>query len=172
MGKRSSGIITVALSAALAAALVAGPAAGAVRGTWPQTLHKIQGVSGGYAGYKNGPADIPGATPPESSANQIGKLQVPKGHFVAFAKLTLENDASGARFIVCRTAAEGDFDTSAATVAPNSQSTISMNVVHSFTSAGEFDVTCSDSTGTTTDTKFFNLKITAIEVPVLQNSAI
>lgn len=173
MGKRhTAGIAIGALSAALVVSLVAGPAAHAVQGTWARTLHRIQHISGGYSAYKNGPADIPGNTPVESPSNLLGKLDVPKGRFVAFAKLTLENDASGNRFVVCRIAGEGDNDTSAATVLPNSQTTISLNVVHTFAAPSEFDVMCSDSTGVTTDTKFYNLKISAIEVPILFNSSL
>lgn len=164
-------VITIAASVVVGlvvGGILMGPAAG--HGSWRDTLRHLQNVSGVYATYIDGPRDIPGGTPASNTNNLMASMSVPKGKFTAIAKVTLENSASSERFVECRLEAEGNTDTSAASLEPTSQQTITMNVNHVFDDGGTYEIRCTDGGGGGTDTRFYNLKLSATEVPLLNNN--
>lgn len=128
------------------------------------------------AGFKNGPGDIPSVPAVTDAAATIATLAVPAGNYAIFAKLYLEDTTSVTNeyVVTCRLEAGADVDESATHMffAPW-RAAMSLQVVHSFPSAGSVVVKCRDDLPPPNTTAIYRfLKITAIEQGSVSNVAL
>jgi hypothetical protein len=126
--------------------------------------------------WKNGPGDVP------SNLSTIGSLSLPPGHYVIFAKLYIAQGSANPAHVqpnqvTARLEAGGDFDISVVTVPIASENpfrsgaeTVSLNVVHQFSSNGAAVVKLDKKPDTTPSLQWAFLKITAIQVDSLHNT--
>lgn len=103
---------------------------------------------------------------------EVARLNVPAGKYVAFAKLYTTVPLSGLNESVrCQLVAGGDFDeTVSAHDAVTAESSLALNVVHVFTSAGSVVLNCGYRFASG-DAFLGFIKISAIRVPQLSNVA-
>src|SRR5215204_1294325 len=96
-----------------------------------------------FSAFKNGPGDVP------TNLNTIGSLPLPPGKYAIFAKLFVEQGSANttkvqANKVSAKLEAGQDFDVSSALIGLavdgkpflSNAETISLNVVHEFTQAG------------------------------------
>jgi hypothetical protein len=136
----------------------------------------LKADSGIVAGFKNGPGDIPSVPAATDAGATIATLAVPAGKYAIFAKLYVEDtlSVSNEYVVTCRLEAGADFDETATHVffAPW-RAAISLQVAHSFPSAGSVVVKCRDDLPPPNTTAVYRyLKITAIEQASLSNVAL
>jgi hypothetical protein len=139
------------------------------------------------AGFKNGPGDVPSVPTVTQAEATIGALALPAGNFAIFTKLYVEDTVgdppppagsdSPDIEVTCRLEAGADSDEAVTELLVTSgapwRAVISLQVVHSFTTAGSAVVKCRDdlqAPNTTTVYRF--LKITAIEQGSVSSVAI
>jgi hypothetical protein len=129
------------------------------------------------AGFKNGPGDVPSVPAVTDVAATIATLALPAGSYAIFAKLYLEDlvtaDVSD-YVVVCRLEAGSDFDETTTHVFFGPwRSPLTLQLVHSFSSAGSVVVKCRDDRSPpNTATTYRFLKITAIEQGSVSNVAL
>jgi hypothetical protein len=128
------------------------------------------------AGFKNGPGDVPSVPAVTDAAATIATLALPAGNYAIFAKLFVEDTANTTNeyVVTCRLEAGTDVDESMTHVffAPW-RAALSLQVVHSFSSAGSAVVKCRDELpAPNTGTIYRQLKITAIEQASISNAAL
>lgn len=133
--------------------------------------------AGSFAGFKNGPGDVYSGPAVTDAGATIGTLSVPAGNYAVFAKLYLEDLVTGdiSDYVVtCRLEAGADFDETVTHVFFGPwRSPLSLQLVHSFASAGSVVVKCrDDQAAPNTNTTFRFLKITAIEQASVSNVAL
>jgi hypothetical protein len=125
------------------------------------------GPSNGYAGYRDGPVSLNGAT---GTSVGLGTLALGPGNYVIAAKLTVENTSVSAVPVSCQLLAVddsfSDFDYGYAVLAPATGATLSMNVVHTFVVSGQAQVSCVAAPGVTAHW----VKVSAIKVGSLSNA--
>jgi hypothetical protein len=136
----------------------------------------LKADSGSFAGFKNGPGDVPSVPAATDAAATIATLSLPTGNFAIFAKLYVDDAVTfdpPQVVVTCRLEAGSDFDESVTMLFPGGvrdQAVISLQLVHAFTSAGSAVVKCRDDlSAPNTNTVYRQLKITAIEQPSISN---
>jgi hypothetical protein len=144
-----------------------------------------------FAGYNDGPGEVPNGDPPTHEPQEIAKLEVPEGDYAIFAKMQLSNLLEAKDSLVwCRLTAGADSD-EALVVLENtkeqgveaswggaSRHVMKLQVVHRFESPGTVIVSCADgfdlaefNGGQFLDlnTVFTHLKIIAMKVSSISN---
>lgn len=116
------------------------------------------GPSDAYSKWLNGPVPLP------ASMGTLTSLSLPQpGKYVIWGKLYV---ASSGASVVCQLVAGGDYDESAV-LGSTQPLTLSLNVVHDFSSAGSASLRCQTVGGAGGAASF--IKITAIRVGNLTN---
>lgn len=140
----------------------------------PATKGWVRRNVGVYSAYRDGGTgvDIPGGAITDP-ATTIGSLQVPKGRFALFAKVIVQNVSGVQEFIDCSLNAGTKRDVSAVSLdATINQQTVPLNLVKKFKNPGTVQVRCSDFSGVSADTQYKFLRITAVEVAKIKNTAL
>lgn len=163
--------ITVSASALVAAAAggayaaTAGPASHAATQR-PAAAATSPAGPAVYSGYHDNPITLP------ASLKTIVSLHIPaKGSYAIFAKATLWNGENVDDTLSCKLVAGADFDETTVVLTGNTvpyadYGATALNVVHTFTKAGNVKLQC---TGGSDDTTASWIKITAIRAGSVSN---
>jgi len=143
-----------------------------------------------FAGFNDGPEQIPRGDPPAYEPEPIAKLEVPEGSYAVFAKMQLFNNDMGLdTFVRCKLTAGVDSD-EAQVVLENtrieqfpvlgeaSRDVLKLQLVHRFDTAGTVVLSCTDGFSISEEVggvpvdgpaQFQHLKIIALKVPTISN---
>jgi hypothetical protein len=138
----------------------------------PQGLPGPQGLSSALSGSIAGPVTITAAITP---GDKVGHLNLPPGRYVILAKAWIENKSTtNSTTAGCDLDAGGDSDFDFLMVEPSGtnafRGALTLNVTHTFTSAGTAQLSCFTGAGVTVTAN--NAVVTAIQVGALYQNAL
>jgi hypothetical protein len=136
--------------------------------------NKNEGI---YASFKDAEQQLTGIGPMGGAAlnpNQldtVGTLNLPAGKYAIFAKGWVDSHGGSPQHVHCALVAGGDIDHTR-TQTGEFDASVSLQVVHSFGSAGSVTLECADDGGAgNNDAQIQWVKITAIRANALTNGA-